>query len=137
MTDICTIFVLQILSIACDNASCNDIMIRELTKMLPDFSGVNRTQCFLHIVNLCAKSIMRQLTSRRRKETNLSTNVNVNYKILQGILTSKKSSIPSCKHGMPMQMNVVKMRMKPRGGLMRCLHCRKPNAINYMCKFSL
>ena len=29
-------------------------------KILPNFSGVNHTQCFLHIVNLCAKSIIRQ-----------------------------------------------------------------------------
>lgn len=56
----------QILSIACDNASCNNVMIEELAKSLSDFSEVNRTRCFLHIVNLCAKSIIRQFDIHKR-----------------------------------------------------------------------
>ena len=42
-------------------------MIQELTKILPNFSGVNRTWCFLHIVNLCAKSIIRQFDNQERE----------------------------------------------------------------------
>ncbi|KAF8232742.1 hypothetical protein L208DRAFT_1063335, partial [Tricholoma matsutake] len=42
----------KILSITCDNASCNNVMISKLAKILPDFSQVNHTRCFLHIVNL-------------------------------------------------------------------------------------
>ncbi|KAF8226256.1 hypothetical protein L208DRAFT_1124546, partial [Tricholoma matsutake] len=42
----------KILSITCDNASCNNVMIAELAKILPNFSKDGHTQCFLHIVNL-------------------------------------------------------------------------------------
>ena len=41
-------------------------MIEQLTKILPDFSEVNRTRCFLHIVNLCAKSIIRQFDIQKK-----------------------------------------------------------------------
>lgn len=51
--------MLQILSLTCDNASNNDIMINELAKLLPNFFTVNRTRCFLHIVNLVAKAILK------------------------------------------------------------------------------
>ncbi|TFK47878.1 hypothetical protein OE88DRAFT_1608415, partial [Heliocybe sulcata] len=50
----------QILGISCDNASNNDTMIKELPNLLPDFPGdANRVRCFLHIVNLVAKSILK------------------------------------------------------------------------------
>jgi hypothetical protein len=48
----------QILSIMCDNASCNNVMITELAKILPSFSKVGHTQCFWNIINLIAKSII-------------------------------------------------------------------------------
>ena len=41
-------------------------MIEQLAKILPDFSEVNRTRCFLHIVNLCAKSIIRQFDVQKK-----------------------------------------------------------------------
>ena len=41
-------------------------MIEQLAKILPDFSEVNRTWCFLHIVNLCAKSIIRQFDVQKK-----------------------------------------------------------------------
>jgi len=44
-------------------------MIKQLTKILSDFSEVNCTWCFLHIVNLCAKSIIRQFDVQK-KDTN-------------------------------------------------------------------
>ena len=50
----------QILSITCDNASCNDVMISELAKIIPSFSEVGHIRCFLHIINLVAKSMIRQ-----------------------------------------------------------------------------
>jgi hypothetical protein len=43
-------------------------MIAELVKILPDFSQVNHTRCFLHIVNLCAKSIIKQFDVPKKKE---------------------------------------------------------------------
>ncbi|KIK76677.1 hypothetical protein PAXRUDRAFT_169130, partial [Paxillus rubicundulus Ve08.2h10] len=44
-----------------DNASNNDAMIRELEDMVPSFSSsASHTRCFLHVVNLVAKSLIRQ-----------------------------------------------------------------------------
>ncbi|KAK2460515.1 hypothetical protein APHAL10511_007468, partial [Amanita phalloides] len=50
----------KILSVTCDNASNNDAMIKELGISLPDYLAVNHTCCFLHIINLVAKSIVKQ-----------------------------------------------------------------------------
>jgi hypothetical protein len=60
--------LLKILSVTCDNASCNDVMVEELAKKVPDFSIVNHTRCFLHIVNLCAKSIIKQFDVPKKQE---------------------------------------------------------------------
>jgi hypothetical protein len=50
-----------VLSITCDNASCNDTMIQELVELLQDFGGeANHTRCFLHIINLVAKMLIKQ-----------------------------------------------------------------------------
>jgi len=54
-------FFIQILSIACDNATNNDAMIEELKYLLDDFPGsANRCRCFTHILNLVVKSIMKE-----------------------------------------------------------------------------
>jgi hypothetical protein len=51
----------QILSVTCDNASNNDKMIDELEDIVEEFSGsINHTRCFLHIINLVVKSVLRQ-----------------------------------------------------------------------------
>lgn len=51
----------QCLGITCDNASNNDTMIDELVDLLPNFPGpANRCRCFLHIVNLIAKTLLKQ-----------------------------------------------------------------------------
>jgi hypothetical protein len=51
----------KILSITCDNASNNDEMIRHLGQLIDEFKGrESQTQCFAHILNLIAKSIIRQ-----------------------------------------------------------------------------
>ena len=53
--------LVKILSITCDNASCNDMMIDKLAELLKHFPGAaNRTRCFAHILNLVAKSVIRQ-----------------------------------------------------------------------------
>jgi len=58
----------QILSITCDNASNNDTMIRELANLLDDFPGpANQTRCFTHVLNLVAKSIIRQFDLPKSK----------------------------------------------------------------------
>ena len=52
--------VAQILSITCDNVSNNDTMVTELDIEMDDFSKVNWIWCFLHVVNLIAKSLLKQ-----------------------------------------------------------------------------
>ncbi|RPD59518.1 hypothetical protein L227DRAFT_479725, partial [Lentinus tigrinus ALCF2SS1-6] len=49
-----------ILGITMDNATPNDKMVDVLETSLPDFGGARtRTRCFDHVVNLCAKSVLR------------------------------------------------------------------------------
>jgi hypothetical protein len=43
-------------------------MITELANILPDFSEVNHTRCFLHIINLCAKSIIKQFDIQKKQD---------------------------------------------------------------------
>src|SRR6266481_3143445 len=53
--------VSQMLSLTCDNASCNDKMVEELAMRVTEFPGqANRTCCFAHIINLVAKSLLKQ-----------------------------------------------------------------------------
>ncbi|KAG1811308.1 hypothetical protein EV424DRAFT_1327742, partial [Suillus variegatus] len=48
----------KILSLTGDNESSNDMLTTELAKHMDSFSGsLSRTHCFLHIVNLVAKSL--------------------------------------------------------------------------------
>ncbi|KAG2060744.1 hypothetical protein BDR06DRAFT_837354, partial [Suillus hirtellus] len=45
----------------CDNASNNTVMIDELSTALPDFGGkASHTWCFLHTINLVAKSLLHE-----------------------------------------------------------------------------
>ena len=58
----------QLLSVTCDNAAPNNTMIDELAKLLEEFPGVaNRTCCFTHILNLVAKSVMKQFNLPKAK----------------------------------------------------------------------
>ncbi|KAG2345635.1 hypothetical protein BDR05DRAFT_831788, partial [Suillus weaverae] len=50
-----------ILSIACNNASNNTILVDNLETMLLEFGrAAAHTRCFLHIVNLIAKSLIQE-----------------------------------------------------------------------------
>ncbi|KAG1843643.1 hypothetical protein C8R48DRAFT_556094, partial [Suillus tomentosus] len=51
----------QILCITCDNAANNTVMVDNLADILPSFPGtVNHTRCFLHMINLVAKSLIKE-----------------------------------------------------------------------------
>jgi hypothetical protein len=45
-------------------------MISELDDQLDDFSEVNRIRCFLHIVNLVAKSLLKQFDVANKRGDN-------------------------------------------------------------------
>jgi hypothetical protein len=56
------------LSITADNASSNDTLVAELADRVAYFAGdTNRTRCFLHIVNLVAKSLIREFDTSKSK----------------------------------------------------------------------
>jgi hypothetical protein len=60
--------IIQCLGITCDNASNNDTFIEELVDLLPNFPGAaNCCQCFLHIVNLIAKTLLKQYDVPKKK----------------------------------------------------------------------
>ena len=62
-------FGVQLLSITCDNASNNDKMIEHLSNLIENFPGpANQTRCFTHILNLVAKSILRQFNVVKKSE---------------------------------------------------------------------
>jgi hypothetical protein len=50
----------QILCVSCDNASNNETMVDELEVLLPEYSPSNRVRCFTHVLNLVAKSLLKQ-----------------------------------------------------------------------------
>ena len=59
--------VFQILSVTCDNASNNDTMVEHLSTLVENFPGAaNQTRCFNHILNLVAKSILRQFEVKKK-----------------------------------------------------------------------
>lgn len=64
---------MQILSITCDNATNNDMMVDKLEGLVSGFDGAtNRTRCFAHIINLIAKTIIRQFDIPEAKEDQLA-----------------------------------------------------------------
>lgn len=48
-----------------DNASNNDTMVEEFEFTIDDFSANNCGCCFLHIVNLLAKSFLKQFDAKK------------------------------------------------------------------------
>ena len=50
----------KVLSVTCDNASNNNKMVTEMAKFLTAFLSANHTRCFAYIINLIAKSLLKQ-----------------------------------------------------------------------------
>ena len=52
--------------VTCNNASNNDVMIDRLSVLAPEFAGkAAHTQCFLHIMNLISKTLIRQFDIKK------------------------------------------------------------------------
>ncbi|KAK0218540.1 hypothetical protein EDD85DRAFT_737354, partial [Armillaria nabsnona] len=50
-----------ILGLTCDNTAKNDTMVDALATHISSFPGqAHRVQCFTHVVNLVAKSLLKQ-----------------------------------------------------------------------------
>ena len=59
----------QTLSMTCDNASNNDKMVEHLSSLIDNFPGAaNQTRCFSHILNLVAKSVLRQFEVKKKTD---------------------------------------------------------------------
>ena len=79
---------MQILSITCDNASVNDAMIDEISRILPNFGGKEtHIRCFLHVLNLVAKAIIKMFdVPKGEKDPNeMSEAETVLAKLAEGI----------------------------------------------------
>lgn len=64
------------LSVTCDNASNNNVMVDELADLLPNFGGrASHTRCFLHTVNLIAKSLLREFDVTKKNAAAALDNV--------------------------------------------------------------
>lgn len=60
---------IQILGVTADNALKNDKMIEHLAELIDGFPGTaNQTRCFTHILNLVAKSVLRQFEALKVRE---------------------------------------------------------------------
>ena len=53
---------------SCDNASNNEKMADEMEHLLPAFSSGNRVRCFTHVLNLIAKSLLKQFETAKKSE---------------------------------------------------------------------
>lgn len=57
----------QLLAITADNATNNDTMVDALADSIESFPGeLNRGRCFDHIINLCAKSVLRAFEATKK-----------------------------------------------------------------------
>ncbi|EPS96717.1 hypothetical protein FOMPIDRAFT_1102388, partial [Fomitopsis schrenkii] len=63
------------LGVTADNTTANDTMIDELQKLVKSFPGQKmRSRCFLHIVNLVAKALLRQFEPKKKKKKDSTHN---------------------------------------------------------------
>jgi hypothetical protein len=75
-----SVTLIQILGITADNASANDTMIAEISKLIPEFGGqATRTRCFLHVINLVVKAILRKFDVLQPGEVVGAANIDPNF----------------------------------------------------------
>ena len=67
MTTVDSDHIRQILGVTCDNTSNNDVMVNHLAVLVPTFAGASdHTRCFLHIINLVAKSLLHLFNIKKK-----------------------------------------------------------------------
>ncbi|PBK85576.1 hypothetical protein ARMGADRAFT_891383, partial [Armillaria gallica] len=60
-----------VLCLTCNNMTNNDTMANDLANCIPSFPGqAHRVSCFAHIVNLVAKSLLRQFNTPKKANGN-------------------------------------------------------------------
>lgn len=56
------------MGLTADNAAPNDTMVAALMKLIPGWAGnSNRARCFDHVVNLCARSVLKPFDAEKKK----------------------------------------------------------------------
>ena len=81
----------KILSVTCDNALNNNTMVTELDDLVVGFSTTHHTQCFAHVLNLIAKSLLKQFDVKPNKSNpgKLSDNDAALFKLAEEIETKE------------------------------------------------
>ena len=59
----------------CNNTSNNNMMVDKLTELVSEFAGdANHMQCFLHVVNLVAKTLLLQFEAKHKSIEDVEDN---------------------------------------------------------------
>lgn len=67
LTNGCTYQATKLHTVTADNATNNDVMVDRLAELVDGFPGeLNRGRCFDHIINLCAKSVLRAFEASKK-----------------------------------------------------------------------
>ena len=102
----------KILSVTCDNASNNNRMVIEMSKRLTKISAVNHTRCFAHILNLLAKSLLKQFNTKLKHINQLNDEDGCLLALAGNI---EDEDTPLLKKMTQTMVNLM-MRMMKRGG---------------------
>ena len=71
------------MSITCDNASVNDVMIVELADLISKFpSEANQMCCFSHVLSLVAKSVIKMFNTPKTQESGKEVSLNESEALL-------------------------------------------------------
>jgi|SRR5882724_1347161 len=112
-------------------------MIEQLTKNLSDFSKVNCTWCFLHIVNLCTKSIIRQFDVQKKDTDEPVDDTEHELQDLTEEINLEEQQVAKLLQQHASDGEVKMMMMILMGGWMRWPCFCLSNGQNYMKRFGL
>jgi hypothetical protein len=79
-------WLLKLLGIGADNVTTNDVMVNKLAETVPDFTGeANRVRCFAHVLNLIAKTVIKQFDIPRKDSCECNEDDDVLAVLTEGI----------------------------------------------------